>query len=170
MGLTDNFARTLILGNSGAGKSWLSMRLAEACGTEAIDLDDIHWKPVGYNVAHDKRLAIEAVRQVAAGPAWIIEGIYGWLAQEAVPRATALIWLDVPVDECVANLRQRGLRRGGNEASFMELLAWASDYPQRQTSSSFAGHERSFTAFPSQKLRLSSKKDMDRFLAEVRKV
>ena len=146
------------------------MRLAEAFGTEAIDLDDIHWEPGGYNVAHDKQLAIEAVRQAAARPAWIIEGVYGWLAQEAVSRATVLIWLDIPVGECIANLRQRGLRRGGNEASFMQLLAWASDYPQRQTSSSFAGHERIFAARPSQKLRLFSKKDMSQLLAEAHKV
>ena len=28
------------------------------------------------------------------------EGVYGWLAEVAVPRATALIWLDIPWDVC----------------------------------------------------------------------
>lgn len=159
-----HFARTLILGNSGSGKSWFSARLAEALGTEAIDLDGIHWEPGGYNVPREKRDAIGRVRQTAAKPAWIIEGVYGWLVQEAVPQATALLWLDVPVDECVVNLRQRGLRRGGNEASFEALIAWAAEYPHRRTSSSLAGHGRIFADFPRRKLRLISRTDMGRCL------
>jgi adenylate kinase family enzyme len=165
---TLNFGRILILGNSGSGKSWLSVRLAEAFGTEAIDLDGIHWEAGGYNVARDKHIDIKAVCQTAARPAWIIEGVYGWLAREVISQANALIWLDMPVDECIANLRQRGVRRGGDEASFAELLAWAADYPQRQTSSSFAGHEGIFASFPRRKLRLSSRRDVDQLLAEVR--
>lgn len=161
--------RTLILGNSGSGKSWLAVRLAEALGTEAIDLDGIHWEPGGYNTPRDKLLCIEMTRQAAAKPTWVIEGVYGWLAQEAVPRATALVWLDIRVDECVVNLRGRGLRRGGDAASFEELLAWTADYPHRQTSSSRAGHERIFVTFPRRKFRLSSRVEMDRLLAGSRR-
>ncbi len=91
------FDRTLIIGNSGSGKTWRSLRLAETLGTEAVERDGIHWEPGGCNVARDKKLAIEAVRQSGANPAWIIEGVYGWLAQGATSRATGLIWLDIPV-------------------------------------------------------------------------
>ena len=28
--------------------------------------------------------------------AGLFEGVFGWLAEVAVPRATTLIWLDVP--------------------------------------------------------------------------
>ena len=58
--------------------------------THAIDLDTIHWEPGGYNTARDKRLAVEMVRQAAEAGTWIIEGVYGWLAQEAASRATRL--------------------------------------------------------------------------------
>lgn len=162
-----NFDRTLILGNSGSGKSWLSVRLAKAFGTEAIDLDGIHWEPGGYNVPRDRQLSIEMVRRAAARPTWVIEGVYGWLGQEVVSQATALIWLDIPVIECIANLQQRGLRRSGDEASFKALLTWAADYPKRQTSSSLAGHERIFESFPRRKLRLSSRADMDQLRAKL---
>ena len=161
------FDRTLILGNSGSGKSWLSARLAEARGVDAIDLDSIHWEPGGYNAPREKRLAISMVRQMAARPAWVIEGVYGWLAQEAGPRATALIWLDIPVGECIGNLRRREVRDGEDEASLEALLAWAADYPHRRTSSSFAGHERLFATFPRLKLRLASRRDVDHCLAEI---
>ena len=109
--------RTLILGNSGSGKSWLAFRIAEALGCKAVDLDAIHWEPGSYGVARDKQVAIDMVRQEASGPAWVIEGVFGWLAQEALLRATALIWLDLPVNECLDNIRQRGLRRGGDAAA-----------------------------------------------------
>lgn len=158
--------RTLILGNSGSGKSWLSVQLGEALGTEVLDLDHIHWESGSYNTPRDEQISIEMTRQAASRPAWVIEGVYGWLAREVAPHATALIWLDTPVDECVANLRQRGLRRTGDAASFDELRAWAADYPRRQTSSSRAGHERIFLAFPRRKFRLASREDVDRLLAE----
>lgn len=84
-------ARTLILGNSGSGKSWLAFKIAEAFGCKAVDLDMIHWEPGSYGVARDKQVAIDMVHQEASDPAWVIEGVFGWLAQEALPRALALI-------------------------------------------------------------------------------
>jgi adenylate kinase family enzyme len=170
MGTGADFGRTLILGNSGSGKSWLSVRLAEAVGAEATDLDGIHWEPGGYNIARDKHVAIALVRRSADGPTWIIEGVYGWLAQEVTGSATALIWLDLPVDQCIENLQQRGLRRGGDEAAFAALLAWAADYPHRQTSSSLAGHRHVFDSFPRRKLRCSSRADVEQLLAGLRQV
>ena len=157
-------ARTLILGNSGSGKSWLAFKIAEALGCKAVDLDTIHWEPGGYGVVRDKQVAIDMVHQEASGPAWVIEGVFGWLAQEALPRAMALIWLDLPISQCLDNIRQRGLRRGGDAASFEALLDWAADYDGRQTSSSHAGHTRMFTAFPGRKLRLLSRDDVRRFI------
>jgi hypothetical protein len=47
-------------------------------------------------------VAVDMVRTRAADDAWVIEGVFGWLANGALPRATALIWLDVPVEECIA--------------------------------------------------------------------
>jgi hypothetical protein len=36
------------------------------------------------------------VADATAESKWIIEGVYGWLAELALPRATSLIWLDLP--------------------------------------------------------------------------
>ncbi len=160
--------RTLILGNSGSGKSWLATRMAQVLGARAIDLDVIHWEPGGYGVPRDKHAAIGMVRQDASGPTWVIEGVYGWLAQEVLSRTMVLIWLDIPLAQCLANLQQRGQRHGGDTASFNALLAWAADYEERQTSSSFAGHARIFTAFPGTKLRFLSREDVTRFVEKLR--
>jgi adenylate kinase family enzyme len=69
------FVRTLILGNSGSGRSWLSKRLAAVLETDSIDLDDFYWKPGSYDKARDKDLCIEMTRQAASRPSWIIEGV-----------------------------------------------------------------------------------------------
>ena len=96
------------------------------------------------------------------------EGVYGWLAEVAVPRATALIWLDVPWNVCREALLGRGQRRGGTEADFAELLKWAGAYWDRQTPTSFKGHQRLFEAFSAAKLRIRNRKDADQLLADLR--
>ncbi len=159
--------RTLILGNSGSGKSFLAKRLSLLLSVDALDLDGIHWEPGDYAAARDKQVALAMVRAAAADQAWVIEGVYGWLAKPALARATTLIWLTVHVDECLDNLRQRGIRRGGDEASFNSLLAWAADYDIRATSSSRGGHASLFEGFSGQKIILSSRPEMDRFLSAV---
>jgi len=161
--------RSLIFGNSGSGKSWLSEQIARLYNVKTIDLDFIHWETDKFNVARDKSIAVNLVHAEAEAETWIIEGVYGWLIREAIPRATLLIWLDIPVDECLKNLKQRGLRRGGNAASFAELLTWAADYPHRQTSSSFTGHKTLFTNFQGQKSRLSCRTDISDYLAACHK-
>ena len=98
------YSRTVIVGNGGSGKSWLAERLAAALSAPVIDLDEIHWLPGGFNARRDPAIAVGMVRASSADEAWVIEGVFGWLANEALPRATALIWLDMPVEECIANV------------------------------------------------------------------
>jgi adenylate kinase family enzyme len=82
-----DLSRTVILGNGGSGKSWLAERLADQLALRAIDLDLVHWLPGGFNDRRDPKEACAAVRQLAAEDRWIIEGVYGSLAREALPRA-----------------------------------------------------------------------------------
>jgi hypothetical protein len=107
------------------------------------------------------------VREAAAQPRWVIEGVYGWLAAVAVPRATALIWLDMPWALCREGLLARGQRRGGTEADFAELMVWAEAYWTRQNSNSFARHLRLFESFPGAKRRLRDRLETQRLLAEL---
>jgi hypothetical protein len=160
-------SKTLAIGNGGSGKSWLAGKLSSSLSVPAVDLDSIHWEPGGHNLRRDKDLAVRTVRQAAEGEGWVIEGVYGWLAREALPRATVLIWLDMDVEECVSNLKKRGVRGRGDEASFAQLLAWAGEYRLRDNSNSFAGHERIFSKFGGAKYRLSSRDEIAKFLEQV---
>jgi adenylate kinase family enzyme len=159
--------RTVVIGNSGSGKSTLAERLAALAGVPAIDLDLLHWEADGYGVKREEAVARQLVREAAAQPRWVIEGVFGWLAQEAMPRATALIWLDLPWSVCRDSLLARGRRRGGTETDFAALLAWAEAYWQRQTPSSFTGHLRLFENFAGAKRRMQDRPAVHRFLAEL---
>ena len=93
--------------------------------------------------------------------------MYGWLAEVVVPRATALIWLDIPWEVCREGLLARGQRRRGTEADFSELLKWAEAYWDRQTPTSFAGHQRLFEDFSAAKFRIRARKEADHILADL---
>ncbi|MFG1393334.1 P-loop NTPase family protein [Xanthobacter agilis] len=121
----DVLTRTLIIGNSGAGKSGLAQHLAARLRCPAFDLDHIHWEPGGYGRARDKAATLALVRDAAAGACWIIEGVSGRLARIAAPRATAMIWSAIPVAECLDNLRRRGVRRGAGMDDLNGLMRWA---------------------------------------------
>lgn len=117
-------SRILIIGNSGSGKSTLAQELAALMGAPAIDLDLLHWDPETYGVKRDEDVAPQMVQAAAAETHWIIEGVFGWLAEVAVPRATALIWSDMPWNICRAGLLVRGARRGGTDVDHQALLTW----------------------------------------------
>ncbi len=160
--------RILIIGNSGAGKSTLARQLAESTGAPAFDLDMFHWLPSGYGQPRDPAVAHELTAEAAAGPAWIIEGVFGWLAEIAAPRAQMLVWIDLPWDVCRDGLIARGLRRGATQAEFDALVAWAQDYRTRATSSSFDGHARIFEAFANRKIRMRHRSEITDWLDGVR--
>jgi adenylate kinase family enzyme len=166
--MLELLSRTLIIGNSGSGKSTLAQQLATLVHAPAIDLDLLHWEAGGYGVKRDENAARQLVLTAADEARWIIEGVFGWLAEVAVPRATTLIWLDVPWSICHAGLLARGPRRGSTAQDYTELLKWAEAYWDRKTPSSFAGHLTIFESFPGPKYRLESREKMSELLAEQR--
>jgi adenylate kinase family enzyme len=159
--------RVLIIGNSGSGKSTLAARLGVLLTLPVVDLDLLHWEDEGRGPKRGAAAAIALAQEGAAAPRWIMEGVYGWLAETLVPRVTMLIWLDLPWEVCRAGLFARGPRRGASTQAQAELLAWAEAYWTRTTLSSFVGHERLFTAFPGTKHWLRSRDEVDAFLAAL---
>ena len=93
-----NLTRTLIIGNSGSGKSWLAKRLAEQLHVPWVDLDQIHWVSDERSIARPRAEALAMARIAADEPRWVIEGVYGWIVSELIHRATALVWLCIDDD------------------------------------------------------------------------
>jgi adenylate kinase family enzyme len=160
--------RTVIIGNSGAGKSALAESLATLIHVPVTDLDLLNWEGDRYGRRRGENVARRMTLEVSAQPLWIIEGVYGSLAEVALPRATALIWLDFPWSICRAGLLARDPRRGATDQDAVELLNWAETYWIRQTTSSFAGHSRMFNNFASTKLRLENREQATLLVADLR--
>jgi adenylate kinase family enzyme len=86
--------RTVIIGNSGSGKSTLAEAIASLVHIPVIDLDLLHWEQDGYGAKRNEDVARQMALDVSNQRRWIIEGVFGWLAEVALPNATALVWLD----------------------------------------------------------------------------
>lgn len=102
-------------------------------------------------------------RIAASEERWVIEGVYGWMASELVHRATALIWLCIEDEECLANIRQREGGRDDNDQLLIALLDWAGSYRMRDDSSGFAAHQRLFEGFIGSKLQMRDRTEVMAF-------
>ena len=160
--LSGSASRWIIIGNSGSGKSTLAERVGVLLHLPVHDLDLVHWHADGRK--RDEADAKARVARIAAGKGWVVEGVYGWLAEVALPWADTLIWLDLSWDDCRAGLLARGLRRDMKPSDQDALLAWAQDYWTRTTPSSFAGHERLYRMFEGNKAHLRARDEITAFV------
>jgi adenylate kinase family enzyme len=156
-----NLTRTLIIGNSGSGKSWLAKRLAKHLKVPWIDLDRIHWVSDEHSIARPGAAVLGMARIAASEERWVIEGVYGWIISELVHRATALIWLCVDDEYCVANIRQR---EEHNDERLISLLEWAANYHRREDSSGLGAHRRLFQGFGGTKIKLEDRGEITAFV------
>jgi adenylate kinase family enzyme len=86
--------RILILGPSGAGKSTLARCVGERLGLPVVHLDAINWNP-GWVQTETGRFR-ERVAEAAASDTWVMDGNYTAHIDLRLPRAEAVIWLDLP--------------------------------------------------------------------------
>ena len=138
--------RTVIIGNSGSGRTWLAQKLATD-DTEIIHLDDLFWLPGGYDRKRSKEEINLLIVQSKRREKWISEGVFGELAEQYFDVAATLIWLDMPWTLCQTRLNQRGsvskqyLEREQSEEGLRRLLEWASQYYDRTDLKSYSGHQ-----------------------------
>lgn len=165
----EHFQRILIFGNGGTGKTWLAGEISRILDRLAIHLDDLRWSPGQYGVARDNQLVFNEVVEAGKADRWLMEGVYGWLANAVLARATSLIWIDLPEEECVANITARGIQGGGSEENFRELVEWVREYRERENSStSYASHKKLFDAFMGNRVLLKSRSEVSDHVETIR--
>lgn len=165
--------RILIIDNSGSGKSWLAAQLAERLNIREVNLDTIVWQPGGFNQKqpqHEIDLAIEALAQE---PSWVVEGVFGALAEQLLDAADTLLFLDLDWSVCRESLISRGSESAKQrdamaaEDNFHKLLVWASEYGQRVSKSSRQLHRELFERCQSDKRRFTTRAEVNSYLTQL---
>lgn len=157
-----NEERIAILGNSGSGKSSLAARLAAERQLAHLDLDTLAWLPS----APPERVPLSAAREqilrfTEAHGRWVVEGCYADWVEIALPLATELLFLDLPVHQCQQNARRRPWEPhkyptpAAQNANLPMLLQWIAQYPSRPGPLGRAEHERLFLASEGAKRRIA---------------
>ena len=104
--------RILVIGCSGAGKTTLSLKIAERFGLEYQSLDrDVLWLPEWRQ--RDKIEQREILRNLVSRNRWIMDGNGPSTFDIRVPRADLVLWLRVPRHLSFLGLAHRVLKNYG---------------------------------------------------------
>jgi adenylate kinase family enzyme len=99
----------MVVGISGSGKSTLARRLATRLDAPHIELDALFHQPNWGQLPGEQLRA--QVTELAAGPAWVIDGNYAAVQDLVLARADTVIWLDLPRRLVMRQLVPRTLAR-----------------------------------------------------------
>jgi adenylate kinase family enzyme len=131
--------RILVIGSPGAGKSTLASRLAGRVDLPLIHLDREYFGP-GWTTPPRAEWR-ERVKALAARPAWVMDGNYASTFDIRVPRATAVVWLDLPRWQCALSVLWRVARNygrprpdlgtAGPERFDWSFMRWIWSYPEK---------------------------------------
>lgn len=128
-----------MIGPGGAGKTRLSLEIGGALDLPVVHLDRHYWRPGWVETPKDEwRRRIESL---IAEDRWVMDGNYGGTLDLRLPRAQAVVFLDLPPRSCVARLFRRraqalfrtreDLPRGCPERLTWEFVKWVWEYPTR---------------------------------------
>lgn len=87
--------RLIIIGCSCAGKTTLGARLGRELGLKHIDLDDLHWLP-NWQPETIENLRDKISEAIEGVDNWVITGAYSRTWDITMPRATHVVFIDLP--------------------------------------------------------------------------
>ena len=166
--------RILVLGSSGSGKTHLSGCLAETLGLEVIHLDAHFWRSDSQPRADEEWRKI--VSELSQREAWIMDGTYERSLDLRIPRADAIILLELAPAHCLARVIERQMS-AKNEArpdlpdGFIERLnedhrRYVLRYPEVTRPAVLASIERHGPDTPV--VTLAAPEEIDPFVTQLR--
>jgi adenylate kinase family enzyme len=155
--------KILIFGNSGSGKSTLAKQLCRSEQLAHLDLDTLAWKPA---TPPARKPLAESAQEIAdfinSHEGWVIEGCYADLLEIAAPHANEVLFMNLPVEACIANAKSRPWEPHKYEsleaqnANLEMLISWIAQYPQRNDTFSEASHRELYEKFRGKKTLITS--------------
>lgn len=150
--------KVLIFGNSGAGKSTLATRIAATENLSHLDLDVLAWKPTTPPQREALAISGEKIDAFMEGSeCWVIEGCYTDLMERVSPFANEIIYMNLPVENCIANARMRPWEphkyasKAEQDQNLPMLLRWIADYETRDDVFSAKAHQQFYQRFQGKK-------------------
>lgn len=150
--------KVVIFGNSGSGKSTLARHYHEQAGLPHLDLDTIAWLPAtppARKAIADSKADID--RFMAEHASWVIEGCYSDLLELVIQEASEIVFLDLPIERCIANAKNRPWEshkyesKAAQDANLDMLLEWITQYPNRNDTFSRSSHKALYENYDGKK-------------------
>lgn len=136
----------------------MARQLAASEQLAHFDLDTIAWLPTNPPQRTPISQCADLIsRFTMAHDGWVIEGCYADLIELATVNATEMIFLDLPVNDCVANARRRPWEphkyssKAAQDANLDMLVDWITAYPGRDDSCSRLSHIALYERFQGRK-------------------
>ncbi|RKF13748.1 shikimate kinase [Alginatibacterium sediminis] len=156
------FRKVLIFGNSGSGKSTLARRLSTEQNLVHLDLDTLAWKQGEAVIRAPLAESEKTIHNFMNGnTAWVIEGCYADLLTIALPFATDIIYLNLPIPICIKNAKMREWEphkyqsKAAQDQNLNMLIEWISQYDERSDTFSKTAHLQLYNCFDGPKQMLT---------------
>lgn len=138
-----------------------------------INLDSLFWEPGGYTKKRPQELVRSDIEKMTASEHWIVEGVFGELVVDILPKADVFLWLDLDWEVCEMSLISREEERRqkserDDDESFQALMTYASNYWKREDLRSWKGHERLFHEFQGEKIVFKNRSAVDSYIEKTR--
>ena len=150
--------KILLFGNSASGKSTLATRLAQELQVAHLDLDSLAWLPTQPPRRRPLEETTIAINEFTGNNAsWIVEGCYTDLLEVLEQHAGELIFLMLPIEQCLQNARNRPWEphkyesKEAQDSNLAMLLEWIAAYENRDDVFSLAAHRAFYERFPGKK-------------------
>ena len=106
----NGLKRIVVIGTSGAGKTFLARQLSKRLGITHVELDAYRHGPNWTETPDD--LFRERLAEALQGDRWVADGNYSIARDVVWNRATTLVWLDYSISVVLWRLTGRTFRRG----------------------------------------------------------
>lgn len=123
-----------------------------------LDLDTIAWLatiPPTRMLISESKIKINHFTDI--NEHWVIEGCYADLIKLVVNKADEVIFLNLPVADCISNAKNRPWEphkyesQEAQDSNLKMLIDWISQYPEREDHFSQVEHIKLFNAFTGKK-------------------
>lgn len=155
--------RILIFGNSGSGKSTLAAYLNETEHLAHLDLDTLAWKPTMPPERQDVDVSWQNIKGfIDENENWVIEGCYTDLLALLESEATEIIFMNLPIEDCIKNAKARPWEPHKYESKQAQdnnldmLIEWIAQYTERKDTFSYDAHQKFYDDFHGAKKMLTS--------------